>query len=57
MAVVINEFEVVTDTAGRAASEGTAPRGTTSGGEGPTPRDIVRVMQRAHDRALRVRAD
>ena len=55
MPVVINEFEVVP---AQPAAEGGAAAAPDkpAGAAGPTAPDIERVMQRAHDRAARLRA-
>ncbi|HEY6190265.1 MAG TPA: hypothetical protein VIW80_21615 [Pyrinomonadaceae bacterium] len=63
MAVVINDFEVVTDStqSGRGASGSTEERVEAQGGSGapsaPTPNDIRRVLRRQLERIERVRAD
>jgi len=54
MPVVINEFEVVP--AQPAAEGAAAAPEKPAGAAGPTAQDIERVMQRAHDRAARLRA-
>ena len=63
MAVVINEFEVVTDTtqggrgsSGDGAEQGEA-RGTASASSAPTPHDLRRILRRQLERLERVRAD
>ena len=62
MAVVINDFEVVTDStqSGRGASGSTEERVEAQGGSAPsapTPNDIRRVLRRQLERIERVRAD
>jgi hypothetical protein len=61
MAVVINDFEVVPDSAqgGRGASGSTEERVEAQGGgsSAPTPNDIRRVLRRQLERIERVRAD
>ena len=63
MAVVINDFEVVTDSAqgGRGASGSTEEHVEAQGGSSiasaPTPNDIRRVLRRQLERIERVRAD
>jgi hypothetical protein len=51
MAVVINEFEVVPEGPRPAAPTG-EPQGTTLA----SAPDLLRALQRAHERAMRVRA-
>jgi hypothetical protein len=64
MAVVINEFEVVADSAqgGRGSSGATEEQRKSVGGNrstpsAPTPDDIRRILRRAIERMARVRAD
>ena len=55
MPVVINEFEVVPAQPAAEGGAAAAPEKPASAA-GPTARDIERVIQRAHDRATRLRA-
>ena len=56
MAVVINEFEVVPAAAPKeSGGEGAGAEKPAAAG-GPTPQDIERMMRRAYERAMRLRA-
>ena len=54
MAVVINEFEIVTEMPPEAPALGQQDAPAASG---PTPQDIEQVVRRQMERAARVRAD
>jgi hypothetical protein len=57
MPVVINEFEVVPAAAPKEGGEGGAAGGEKpAAAGGPTPQDIERMMRRAYERAMRLRA-
>lgn len=58
MAVVINEFEVVTEEPEGGAHRGEATgAGAESAASGTTPNDIRRILRRQVERLERVRAD
>lgn len=64
MPVVINDFEVVAETApGGGDSRAASPeqqgegQGGGAGAAGPTPNDLRRVLRREMERMERVRAD
>jgi len=56
MPVVINEFEVVPAAEPPQNASGAARTDKPPAAAAPTPQDIERVVRRAHERALRLRA-
>ena len=56
MPVVINEFEVVPAAEPPPNASGAAKKDAPPAAAGPSPQGIERVVRRAHERAVRLRA-